>query len=140
MNPNSYAALFREEPNAESTLDEIRKHSPLLVFTVFHAVALIPFIQSYGTVAFLLCPMRTWALVMALHLIRKAGRLRKEHLKLVIISSPSFLLRFNFFFIHWQLRGRRLDVGGSIQPGQRDSLNSFVISRVTLFICFSSVN
>ena len=77
---------------------------------------------------------------MALHLIRKAGRLRKEHLKLVIISSPSFLLRFNFFFIHWQLRGRRLDVGGSIQPGQRDSLNSFVISRVTLFICFSSVN
>lgn len=83
---NSYASMFHKGATVDSALIyRSWKQLPLLAFTVFHAAALVPFFHSYGTVAFLLCPMRTWALLMAFYLAFKANYIRKEQLSYISI-------------------------------------------------------
>jgi len=77
----SYLSLFKKEPSVDGLLTKCFKYLPMGVFTSLHLAALVPFAMSYGMMAFLLCPMRTWAVPMAVYLYHKASHLRRNNLR-----------------------------------------------------------
>jgi len=82
---HSYRSLSKKRLGADSALGKCFKYLPVGAFSAFHLVGLIPFAMSYGTMAFLLCPMRTWAVALAIYLCYKASHLRKTHLRYVSV-------------------------------------------------------
>jgi len=77
----SYLSLFKKGQAVHNTWRNCWKHLPFVLFFAIQLVSLIPFAMSYGTMAFLLCPMRTWAVALVVYLWYKASHLLKHDLK-----------------------------------------------------------